>query len=147
MRLAFTAVSLAALPALALAAPLTPGLVFVDAAPFPKLIMLGLIGTVIATLVICGRKLSAGPHLAGGSAFVSGLRLGGPLAGALGASYTALNSALGMANVSYEVTLKILAPGFAEAVLLLGLGLFAGAVAVIGHWALEARIDRDVLKG
>ena len=61
--------------------------------------------------------------------------------------HTALNSALGMANVTYEVTLKILAPGFAEAVLLLGLGLFAGAVAVIGHWALEARIDRDVLEG
>ena len=68
------------------------------------------------------------------------------LAGALGASYTALCSALGMANVPYEVTLKILAPGFAEAILLLGLGLFAGAVAVIGHWALEARIDRDVLR-
>lgn len=147
MRLFTTVASLAALPALAYAAPLTPAQVFMDAAPFPKLIMLGLIGAVLAAGVICARKLSAGPHLAGGSAFVSGLRLGGPLAGALGASYTALNSALGMANVSYEVTLKILAPGFAEAMLLVGLGLFAGAVAVIGHWALEARIDRDVLKG
>lgn len=146
MRTILTALSLAALPALAAAAALTPALVFMDAALFPKLIMLGLIGAVIATVAICARKLSAG-SLAGGSAFVSGLRLGGPLAGALGASYTALNSALGMANVAYEVTLKILAPGFAEAVLLLGLGLFAGAVAVIGHWALEARIDRDVLKG
>jgi hypothetical protein len=147
MRLAFTAASMAALPALALAAPLTPALVFMDAAPFPQAIMLGLIGAVIATSVICAKKLMSGPHLAGGSAFVSGLRLGGPLAGALGASYTALSSALGMANVTYEVTLKILAPGFAEAVLLVGLGLFAGAVAVVGHWALEARIDRDVLKG
>jgi biopolymer transport protein ExbB/TolQ len=147
MRLALTAASIAALPAIALAAPLTPAVVFMDAALFPKLIMLGLLGTVVATAVICAKKLLAGPHLAGGSAFVSGLRLGGPLAGALGASYTALASALGMANVPYEVTLKILAPGFAEAVLLVGLGLFAGAVAVVGHWALEARIDRDVLKG
>ncbi len=146
MRLAFTAASFAAAPALALAAPLTPALVFMDAAPFPKAIMLGLIGAVVATAIICGRKLMSGPHLAGGSAFVSGLRLGGPLAGALGASYTALSSALGMANVPYEVTLKILAPGFAEAVLLIGLGLFAGAAAVIAHWALEARIDREVLK-
>lgn len=147
MRTALTAASMAALPAVALAAPLTPAVVFMDAALFPKLIMLGLIGAVVATVVICARKLLAGPLLAGGSAFVSGLRLGGPLAGALGASYTALSSALGIANVPYEVTLKILAPGFAEAVLLVGLGLFAGAVAVVGHWALEARIDRDVLKG
>ena len=122
MRTALTAASLAALPAFAHAAPLTPALVFMDAAPFPKLIMLGLIGAVVATVAICARKLSAG-SLAGGSAFVSGVRLGGPLAGALGASYTALCSALGMANVPYEVTLKILAPGFAEAILLLGLGL------------------------
>jgi biopolymer transport protein ExbB/TolQ len=147
MRLAFTAASMAALPALALAAPLTPSLVFMDAAPFPKLIMLGLIGAVIATLVICGKKLFAGPHLAGGSAFVSGVRLGGPLAGALGASYTMLMGFMGIANVDYPVTLKIIAPGLAEATFLLGLGLFAGAVAVVGHWALEARIDRDVLKG
>jgi hypothetical protein len=147
MRLAFTAASLAALPAVALAAPLTPALVFMDAAPFPKLIMFGLLGAVIATIVICAKKLVSGPLLAGGSAFVSGVRLGGPLAGALGASYTALNCALGMANVSYEVTAKILAPGIAEIFFILGLGLFAGAVAVIAHWALEARIDRDVLKG
>jgi biopolymer transport protein ExbB/TolQ len=147
MRLAFTAASFAALPAVALAAPLTPALVFMDAAPFPKLIMLGLIGAVIATLIICGKKLMSGPHLAGGSAFVSGVRLGGPLAGALGASYTMLMGFMGIANVDYPVTLKIIAPGLAEATFLLGLGLFAGAVAVVGHWALEARIDRDVLKG
>jgi biopolymer transport protein ExbB/TolQ len=40
----------------------------------------------------------------------------------------------------------VLAPGIAEAVLLVGLGVMAGAVAVIAHWALEARIDRAVLK-
>lgn len=146
MRLTFTAASFAALPALALAAPLTPALVFMDAAPFPKLIMVGLIGAVIATIVICAKKLMAGPMLAGGSAFVSGVRLGGPLAGALGASYTMLMGFMGIANVDYPVTLKIIAPGLAEATFLLGLGLFAGAVAVVGHWALEARIDRDVLK-
>lgn len=146
MRLFTTVASLAALPALAQAAPLTPTQVFFDAAPFPKLVMLGLIGAVITTGVICARKLGSGPHVAGGSAFVSGVRLGGPLAGALGASYTMLSGFLGVANVDYEVTLKIMAPGIAEAILLFGLGLFAGAVAVGAHWAIEARIDRDVLQ-
>lgn len=146
MRLFLTLASLTALPVLAQAAPLTPAAVFANAAPFPKLIMLGLIGSLVAAIAIGSAKLAKGP-LAGGSAFVSGLRLGGPLAGALGASYTMLCGFLGVANVDYEVTLKIMAPGIAEAVLLLGLGLLAGAGAVIVHWALEARIDRDVLKG
>lgn len=88
----------------------------------------------------------AGPHMPGGSAFVSGLRLGGPLIGALGSSYTLLGATFGLAQFP-GVTLQIIAPGLAEAVLLLGLGLLAGAVGVLAHWAIEARIDRDVLKG
>ena len=87
MRTVLTALSLAALPAVAAAAPLTPALVFMDAAPFPKLIMLGLIGAGIATVAICARKLSAG-SLAGGSAFVSGVRLG-PLKDTRGAALDA----------------------------------------------------------
>jgi hypothetical protein len=147
-RLCAAVSALVVLPVAALAQPpLTPVRVFFDAALFPQIIMLGLIAATIAAVVIAGRKLLSGPRLAGGSAFVSGVRLGGPLAGALGASYTMLLGFMGVANVAYPVTLKIMAPGLAEAVLLLGLGLFAGAVAVIAHWAIEARIDHEVLKG
>ncbi len=134
-----------ALPAVAQAAPLTPARVFVDAAMLPKLIMLGLVAATVASVTICARKLTSGPQLAGGSAFLAGLRIGGPLAGLLGACYGLLNGFLGIANVPYDVTLKIMAPGLAEAILLVGLGLLAGSVAVICHWAVEARIDRAVL--
>jgi biopolymer transport protein ExbB/TolQ len=44
------------------------------------------------------------------------------------------------------VPLKVLAPGFAETFFMVELGFFAGVVAVLAHWAVEARIDRSVLK-
>jgi biopolymer transport protein ExbB/TolQ len=131
---------------LPLSARLTPVLVFLHATPLVKLIMLGLIAATIAAVVICIRKLLSGPRLAGGSAFLSGLRAGGPLAGCLGACNAVLNMCLGIANRPTPPSINVLAPGIAEAVLLVGLGVMAGAVAVIAHWALEARIDRAVLK-
>jgi hypothetical protein len=143
--LLIVAVALAA-PTLAHAGPLTPREIFLDAAPFAQMLMIALIGATLAAVVVCLRKLTSGPQLSGGSAFLSGLRLGGPLIGLLGGAYNALGMAIGIANVSYPVTLKVMAPGIAEAVSLIGLGMLAGAVAVIGHWAVEARIDRAVLK-
>ncbi len=145
-RLTLVASAVAAAPAIVLAAPLTPALVFVDAAPPMKLIMLTLAAGTVAAIVICVRKLMAGPALVGGSAFLSCLRLGGPLIGALGACYTLLNSMLGLSNVAETPPMKVLAPGFAEMVLILGMGFCAGAVAAICHWLVEARIDKAVLK-
>jgi hypothetical protein len=145
-RLTLVASAMAAAPAIVYAAPLTPALVFVDAAPLAKLIMLVLAAATIAAIVVCARKLAAGPALVGGSAFLSSLRLGGPLLGALGASYTLLAMTLGLSNVAETPPMKILAPGFAEAVLMIGMGFCAGAVAAICHWAVEARIDKAVLK-
>jgi hypothetical protein len=145
-RLTLVAFAVAAAPAVVYAAPLTPALVFVDAAPLAKFIMLALAFATVAAVIICSRKLMAGPALVGGSAFLSCLRLGGPLAGALGASYTLLNMTLGLSNVPQTPPMQVLAPGFAEAVLLIGLGFCAGAFAAVCHWAVEARIDRAVLK-
>ncbi|PHY13822.1 hypothetical protein CSW58_03285 [Caulobacter sp. B11] len=133
-------------PAVAVAEPLRPRDIFLNAAPFAQLLMIVLIGSTIAAIIVCVRKLMSGPRLSGGSAFLSGLRLGGPLIGLLGGAYNGLSMAIGIANVSHPVTLKVMAPGIAEAVSLIGLGMLAGAVAVIGHWAVEARIDRAVLK-
>jgi hypothetical protein len=53
---------------------------------------------------------------------------------------------IGIANVAETPPLKVLAHGFAESTFVMGLGILAGAVAVGAHWAVEARIDRAVLK-
>lgn len=146
--LAATALSGAALliPAAAQAAPLTPVGIFFDAALPIKVIMLGLLGATVAAVVVAAAKLASGPNLTGGSAFLSGLRLGGPLAGLLGAALTSLLIFIGLSNAPGPVPLKMIAPGVAEALTLLALGVLAGAVAVIANWAVEARIDRTVLK-
>ncbi|HWE45401.1 MAG TPA: MotA/TolQ/ExbB proton channel family protein [Caulobacteraceae bacterium] len=124
---------------------LTPAAIFQNATLLVKLDMAALALAAVVALVVCVVKLASGPRLTGGSAFLSGLRLGGPLAGLLGAAYGGVNMALGVANVPYPVTAKILAPGFAEALALILLGLIVGVVAVIANWAVEARIDRKVL--
>lgn len=97
-------------------------------------------------IVVTALKLASGRRLSGGSAYVSALRLGGPLVGLLGAIFVLLNGFIGMANAGAPVPMEVLAPGFAEAALLFFLGLVAGVVGVIGHWAIEARIDRTVLQ-
>ena len=115
------------------------------ATPVAKLIILGLLVSIVAAIVIAVRKLGRGQRLSGGSAFLSGLRVGGPMAGALGAAWTLLNMAMGLSNAPVAPTAQMLAPGLAEAAFLVTLGLLTGAVAVIAHWSVEARIDRTVL--
>ena len=136
-----------ATPGAAAAAPLTFTGVFFDADPVVKLIVVGLLIVSIAAVVVCIRKLASGSRLAGGSAFIAGLRYGGPMAGFLGACYTGLAIFVGITNAPpADLPLKVIAPGLAEVTLLALLGLLAGAVAVICHWAIEARIDRTVLR-
>jgi biopolymer transport protein ExbB/TolQ len=53
---------------------------------------------------------------------------------------------IGLSNLESAPPLRIVAPGLAEAVLLIGLGLLAGAVATVCHWLVEARIDRAALR-
>jgi hypothetical protein len=116
------------------------------ATPSVQLIIFALVAGSAAAIVVCAMKLSSGPRLSGGSAFLSGLRLGGPIAGLLGAAYGGMNMMIGLSNVVGPVPLNILAHGYAEALLMIVLGLLAGAVAVITNWAVESRIDRTVLK-
>lgn len=139
--------ALSSLPGLAIAAPrLTLANVFGDAAPTMQGLMILLIGAALAAIVLTVFKVASGRPLAGGSAFVSALRLGGPLLGLMGATFVILMSFLALANLGRPVPMPVLAPGFAEAALLFLLGLFAGVVGVICHWVIEARIDRAVLK-
>ena len=134
---------LAAAPVQAQAATLNPTLVFLDAAPAMKLVMVILIAASLGAVAVCVRKLMSGPTLSGGSTFLSALRLGGPLLGLLGGAYNGLMMFMGLARGPQPF--EVLAPGLAEIALLILLGLLSGVVAVICHWAVEARIDRTVL--
>jgi hypothetical protein len=136
-----------ALPAAASAEPLTVIGVFQDAAIPIKLLAIGLVLVTVAAMVVCAVKLASGPGLTGGSAFLSGLRLGGPLAGLVGAAYTGFLMAVNLANASSPVPGALLARGWAEVLALVLLGVLSGAVAVMAKWAVDSRIDRAVLKG
>jgi hypothetical protein len=130
----------------AVAEPLKPTGVFANAAPVSKALMIALALSSVAALVVGVFKLMRGPQLNGGSAFLSSLRFGGPLIGLLGAAWVGLSMFLGLANSPVTPDLKGLAPGLAEAALLLGLGFLSGVVAVTMNWTLEARIDRAILR-
>jgi hypothetical protein len=134
-----------ALPSAAAAEPLTLMGVFAHSAVLVKLVIVCLVASTLAAIVVAGLKAASGPRLAGGSAFLSGLRLGGPLAGLVGAAYGGLNMAIGLANVPGPVPTNVLARGVAEVMLLILLGLICGSVAVVANWVVEARIDRTVL--
>ena len=143
--LAFAAVL--ACPTAAGAASLSPIGVIVDAAAPVKLVAFALVLAALAGVGVGGMKLASGPRLSGGSAFLRGLRLGGPLAGLVGAAYTGLVASLYLANTPSPATAAVLAPAVAEAMMLILLGLIAGAVAVISKALVEARIDQTVLNG
>lgn len=117
-----------------------------NAAPFQQCLMLALVVATLAAIVISAMKLRPG-HLSGGSTFVSSLRFAGPAAGVLGAAYAGLKMCIGIATVPITPTLKVLAPGLAEIATVLALGLVVGIIAIALTWAIEARIDRQVLAG
>lgn len=143
LSLASAALLLGLAPGSAQAATLNPTLVFLHATPAMKAVMLILVVLTVSAIVIGARKLAAGPNLNGGSAFLSALRLGGPLLGLLGGAYNGLMIFMGLSRGPQPF--HVVAPGLAECALLLLLGLVCGVVAVICHWAVEARVDRMVL--
>lgn len=123
----------------------TPLLVFESAPPIEQGIMVLLVLAAVAALAVLAVKLGAGGRPSSGSAFLSGLRFGGPIIGFLGACHAGLTTTLGAANAPIVVTPIMLAPGIAESFLMIGLGFLAGVVAVFAHWIVESRIDHRVL--
>jgi biopolymer transport protein ExbB/TolQ len=124
---------------------ITPMEVFASSEPLQKLIIVALLASAVAALIVLALKLRD-QRLAGGSAFLSGLRLGGPILGGFGACLSLLNMSIGYAMAPSDLPLKVLAPGFAEAFFVVGLGFLAGTVAVFANWVVESRIDHSVLK-
>ena len=124
---------------------LTPVTIFFDAALPVQIIVVALIAAAIAAVAVTIRKVASGPHLTGGSAYLSALRLGAPLLGLLGAAFNGLMMFIGLARFG-DQPINILAPGLAEAMFLVVMGLIVGVVGVICHWIVEARVDRAVLR-
>lgn len=124
---------------------MTPGSIFADATVPIKVVMILLVAAMIGAVVIAVRKAMA-KDVSGGSAYLSALRMGGPLLGLLGAALNGLWSFIGIATIGKAMPLEVYAPGLAEAAFVLSLGLLSGVVAVVCNWVVEARIDRAVLK-
>jgi hypothetical protein len=130
-------------PAMSVVAPehrLAIGGVFTHAKPLIMLIFAGLIVAIAYAAFVYIRGLIARRgQPVGGLVFLSALSAGGPLIGVFGAAYGLLDMSIGIANVRPEATLVVLAPGFAEAMLSISLGLLAGAIATVGHRHLSGR--------
>jgi biopolymer transport protein ExbB/TolQ len=132
------------LPGAAMAQGLTPATIFANAALPMQAIVVVLIAAAIAAVVVTVRKVASGRHLTGGSAYLSALRLGAPLLGLLGAAFNGLMMFVALARFGSQ-PIAVMAPGLAEAAFLLVMGLIVGVIAVVCHWAVEARVDRAVL--
>ena len=124
---------------------MTPVTIFLDAAVPVQAIVVALIVAAIAAVVVTVRKVASGPHLSGGSTYLSALRLGAPLLGLLGAAFNGLMMFGALAKFGPQ-PINVLAPGLAEATFLVVMGLLVGVVGVICHWVVEARVDRAVLR-
>ena len=116
--------------------------VLTHAKPLVQLVFAGLVvASAYAAFVYIRGVVARRDERAGGLAFLAALAAGGPLIGFFGAAYGLLDMCIGIANKRPSATLIMLAPGYAEAALCVTLGLLAGAIAVIGHRRLKARLD------
>lgn len=127
--------------------PLTLGDVLLNAAVPVQVVMIGLIVAAVVSLGLWGAGLTKvgkgdAKGLAGALGRLRIVRSAGAPLGALAASFTLMSGFVGLANVSPQPSLAVLAPGWAEAALAVMLGLLATSVAVICERHLESRIRR-----
>ena len=127
--------------ALAIHAPhkLTVGLMFMDASPVVKIVLIGLLVTGAAALLILLVGLARSSKGMGGAArFLETAMAAAPIAALLGAAFGLITSFLGIAN-SNVANLAVAAPGIAEAILSLATGLLALLLAVIAYRVVKPR--------
>jgi len=121
--------------------------VFLDASRLNQGVMLILMLMAAAAVVLwalgIGRSLSAQPSRSvAGLRYLKGMWVGALLLGLFGGSYTLVCGFMGLANVRPTPAMAVLAPGYAEAMFQVMLGLAAAALAVICHQDLDARLRR-----
>lgn len=119
--------------------------IFGDAKVGVKLVLWGLLVASVAAVIVwlfqavrIGQRHSDG--IAGSVTYLSTLAAAAPLIGLFGAAYSLLDLCIGIANIRPAPSISILAPGFAEAMLSVCLGLLAAAIAAIAHRHLKAKL-------
>ena len=112
---------------------LTVGLMFVDATPVVKMILIGMLIIAVASLVIL---LTGLPRPSRGSVrvvrFLETAMVATPILALLGAAWGLITIFLGIANTNVA-NMAVAAPGVAEAILSVAVGLLALLFAVMAH--------------
>ena len=127
--------------ALALHAPhkLTVALMFMDAAPVVKIVLVGLVLTGVAALLILLVGLTrSSKGMAGAARFLETAMAATPIAALFGAAWGLITIFLGIANTNVA-NLAVAAPGIAEAILSVAIGLLVLLLAVIAHRVVQPR--------
>ena len=118
---------------------LTVGLMFMDAAPVVKIVLVGLLLTGVAALAILVLGLARSPRgMPGAAHFLETAMVATPIAALLGAAWGLITIFLGIANTNVA-NLAVAAPGLAEAILSVATGLLALLFAVIAYRVVKPR--------
>ena len=118
---------------------LTVGLMFMDAAPVVKIVLVGLVLTGLAALVILLLGLArSSKGMPGAARFLETAMAAAPIAALFGAAWGLITIFLGIANTNIA-NLAVAAPGIAEAILSVATGLLALLLAVIAYRVVKPR--------
>ncbi|HEY5411788.1 MAG TPA: MotA/TolQ/ExbB proton channel family protein [Caulobacteraceae bacterium] len=118
---------------------LTVALMFMDATPVVKIVLVGLLATGLAALVILLLGLArSSKGMAGAARFLESAMVAAPIAALFGAACGLITSFLGIANTNVS-NLAVAAPGIAEAILSVATGLLALLFAVIAYRVVKPR--------
>lgn len=119
---------------------LTVGLMFMDAAPVVKIVLAGLLLTALAALAILVLGLArSSKGMPGAARFLETAMVAAPIAALFGAAWGLITIFLGIANTNVA-NLAVAAPGLAEAILSVAVGLLALLFAVVAYRVVKPRI-------
>ena len=118
---------------------LTVALMFMDATPVAKIVLVGLflIGAAALVILLLGLVRPSKGN-AGAARFLETAMAAAPIAALFGAAYGLMTSFIGVAN-SNVTNLAVIAPGIAEGLLSITLGSLVLLLAVIAHRVVRPR--------
>jgi len=118
---------------------LTVARMFMDSAPVVQVVLIGLVLTGLAALAILLLGLArSSKGMAGAARFLETAMAATPIAALFGAAWGLITIFLGIANTNVA-NLAVAAPGIAEAILSVAIGLLALLLAVIAHRVVKPR--------